>query len=321
MTPMNDTNSGLLLDGLDGANPLAFLAALGTVIVLHSKFPDLRVGWKMKDGSWKPFIGGCGDDKDEFSENLLAILESNSMATFDIDKKMPFETSKFIRSLQSAQICASMEDRRNADFLAAFGTELYPSGKNGEFQDSSFRMVRSGDSAGQGLPYYAKDIQEKTKLEHIQRALFQTWDYQDKFDDQGRHYFSLRWDPIEDQRYALRWQDPSNKSGPITGPGTMLAANSLAIEALRYFPVVLVGNQAHTTGFHKFGKRKTYFIWPVWTPMVNVDTTRSLVALDDLSKEPIPHQSLAQRGITEIYRSQRIRPNQYYSNFTTATSA
>lgn len=334
-------NSGLLLDGLDGANPLAFLAALGTVIILHRKFHDIRLGWKMKEGSWKPVIGGCGDDKEEFLKNLLAVLKNNSMTAFDIVdnracedgkvnyKKMPFKVGDFIAKLQSAQVSASINNREEIDFLAGFGTDLYPSNKN-EFQDTSFRMVRSGDSKGQGTLFYAKDIREKTRLEHIRRALFQAWDYQDKFYTQQkpggldskphrRKYYSLRWDPIEDQRYALRWQDPENKSGTNSGPGTMLAANSLAIEALRYFPVVTAGKQAHTTGFHKF-KQRDFFIWPIWRPLVGMETIRSLLTLDELSKEPVPRRPLIRSGIEEVYRSQRIQ-NGYYNNFTLATPA
>ena len=87
-------------------------------------------------------------------------------------------------------------------------------------------MVRSGDSAGQGLPFYAKEMRKKVGIDHIQRTLFHAWDYQDTG-------YSLRWDPIEDQRYALRWRDPSKSS-----QGTMLAANSLAVEALQWFPTL-----------------------------------------------------------------------------------
>ncbi|MXW80877.1 MAG: hypothetical protein F4Z57_18210 [Gemmatimonadetes bacterium] len=197
--------------------------------------------------------------------------------------------------------------RRDADFLSSFGTELYPDERNGQFQDSRFRMVRSGDSAGQGLPFYAKEMRKKVGIDHIQRTLFHAWDYQDTG-------YSLRWDPIEDQRYALRWRDPSKLS-----QGTMLAANSLVIEALQWFPVIMpVGNQAQTTGFQRVGRREFYFVWPIWTPMVGMETVRSLLALNDLHKEPVPRLSLVKRGIEEVYCSQRIQQNQYYSNFTVA---
>lgn len=170
-------------------------------------------------------------------------------------------------------------------------------------------MVRSGDSAGQGLPFYAKEMRKKVGIDHIQRTLFHAWDYQDTG-------YSLRWDPIEDQRYALRWRDPSKSS-----QGTMLAANSLAVEALQWFPTLLIGSQARTTRFQRLGRRDTYFVWPIWTPMLGMETVRSLLALDDLCREPVPRSSLVRRGIEEVYRSQRIQQNQYYSNFLAAIPA
>lgn len=161
---------------------------------------------------------------------------------------MPFDADKFSDALQDVQGRSSIADRRDADFLSSFGTELYPDKKNGQFQDSRFRMVRSGDSAGQGLPVYAKAMRKEVDIDHIQRTLFRAWDYQDTG-------YSLRWDPIEDQRYALRWRDPSESS-----QYTMLVANNLAVEALQCFPVMPVGNQAQTTGFQRLRRRETYFV-------------------------------------------------------------
>ena len=232
------------------------------------------------------------------------------MTVFDVDNRMPFDAEKFFLKLRDVQSCSLIANRREADFLSSFGTELYPNEKNGQFQDSRFRMVRSGDSKGQGLPFYARKMRKDLRIDHVRRTLFNAWDYE----DEG---YSLRWDPIEDQRYALRWGDPSKLK-----QGTMLAANSLAIEALQWFPVVMpVGNQAQTTGFQRVGRRETYFVWPIWTPMVGMETVRSLLALDDLCKDPVPRLSLIKRGIEEVYRSQRIQQTQYYSNFLAAVPA
>ena len=305
----NRSTSGLLLNGLDGGNPLGFLAAIGTAIVLQDIFPEIRLGWQQTEGGWRPSLSGCGDDEQEFSEKLSAALKDASMTVFDIDNRMPFDADKFACKLRNTQYHLSIGDRRDTDFLSSFGTELYPDKKNGQFQDSRFRMVRSGDSAGQGFPFYAKEIRKKIGINHIQRTLFRTWDYQDTG-------YSLRWDPIEDQRYALRWRDPSKSS-----QGIMLAANSLAVEALQWFPVTLVGKRAQTTGFQRFGRRETYFVWPIWTPRVGMETVRSLLALGDLYKDPVPRSSLVKRGIEEVYRSQRIQQNQYYSNFLVAIPA
>lgn len=299
----HDPNTEILLNGLDGGNPLGFLAAVGTAVILRDIFPQARLGWRQTAGGWRPFLRGCSDEKESLASNLAAALQNASTDVFDIDKRMPFDAAAFSNKLRDAQRRSSMSDRRDADFLAGFGTELYPNEKNGQFQDSRFRMVRSGDNNGQGLPFYAKEIRAATTPAHIRRALFQTWDYR----DEG---YSLRWDPIEDQRYALRWGNPSKSKS-----GTMLAANALAVEALRCFPVfITLGKQAQTTGFQSTGLREISFVWPIWTPPVDTDTLRSLLALSDLGKDPLPRGDLAKMGIKEVYSSRRVQ-NQYYNNF------
>lgn len=317
--PGNDAR-GLLLNGLDGSNPLGFLAALGTLCVLSHAFgSSIHLGWRSTRGSWKPFLGGCGDDEQEVCSQVLDSLRNASMAVFDIGKedksgevynKFPFASDRFVQELKIRQRKAFLSDRRDVDFLASFGTDLYPDTKKGDFQETRFRMVRSGDSNRQGMLFYAKAIRESIDRHHVEHTFFHAWDYQ----DEG---YSLRWDPIEDQPYALRWRDPS-KSSLTHGPGTMLAANSLAIEALRYFPTFAIGKQAHTTGFHQHKRRRLRFVWPIWTAMVGMETLRSLIALRDLHEIPLRRSTLLAMGIEEVYCAQQIHPNQYYSNFAPA---
>ena len=311
---------GLLLNGLDGSNPLGFLTAVGTLRVLGDALgSSVRLGWRSTQGSWRPFLAGCGGDKHEICSKVLDSLKHASMTVFDIGKerkndkeynKFPFPAGRLVQGLKDLQVNAFPSERRDVDFLASFGTELYPDAKTDEFQETRFRMVRSGDSNRQGMLFYAKAIRESLDRRHVERALFRSWDYQ----DEG---CSLRWDPIEDQPYALRWRDPS-KSNLADGPGTMLAANSLAIEALRYFPTFAIGKQAHTAGFHRNKRRGLRFVWPVWTPMVDIESLRSLVALRDLHESPLGRSALLAMGIAEVYCAQQIRPNQYYSNFAPA---
>ena len=313
---MSESTQGLLLNGLDGGNPLGFLAAIGTTVAAQDTFPNVRLCWKSTSGGWRPWLTDCGEDKKEFSKKLFGTLRNVRMTVFDISDRMPFDVAKFVDALQEAQSRSSITDRRDADFLCAIGTELYPDHKKDVFQDSSFRMVRSGDSQGQGFLFYARDIRKKTDLACLERTLFQPWDYRDKG-------YSLRWDPMEDQRYALRWRDPSKRgqSDLTEGGGSMIAANSLAVEALRWFPTVLPnGRRAQTTGFHRVKQRENYFVWPIWTPPLGVEALRSLLSLEDLGKEPPPRRLLAERGIEDVYRSQRIPQNQYYSNFAPARS-
>ena len=311
---------GLLLNGLDGSNPLGFLAAVGTLHVLGDAGAGAgRLGWRNVHGSWKPLITGCGDDEREFSDAVLRALKNAPAAVFDVGKenrngkefnKFPFAHDRFVQALEMQQEKACPSSRRDVDFLAGFGTDLYPDTKKDEFRETRFRMVRTGDSSRQGMLFYAKVIRKNIDHGQIERTLFQAWDYR----DEG---YSLRWDPIEDQPYALRWKDPS-RSNLADGPGTMLAANCLAVESLRCFPTVTIGRQIHTTGFHRHERQAFRFVWPIWTSMVGIETLRSLVALRDLHESPLPRPALLAKGIEEVYCAHRVQPNQYYSNFAPA---
>lgn len=300
----------LILSGLDGANPLAFLAAIGTASVANQEWPDLRISWQSVSGVWRPVLAGCGQDEEVFLAQLYPALRDASMAAFDIDNKLPYPVQQFVGALKQAARIATIDNRRDSDFLTAFGTEmnLEPgSKKDAVFRDTSFRMVRSGDSKGQGLPYYAKAIRQSTGIDHLRRTLFRQWDYKDTS-------FSLRWDPVEDQRYALVWDNPNDKSKKAVK--FMIGANSLAIEALQYFPTLPVDSRrVETTGFHRSQRKRIFFTWPIWATEVELTTVQSLLSLSVLRADPVPRQELKAMGIVEVFRAQRIQQNQYYSNF------
>ena len=316
MTPRSD-HQGLVLSGLDGGNPLGFLAAVGTLLILSDRDDDAadvrRLGWRETPTGWRPVLDGCGERKTVLCDALHRSLSDGSDEILDIGRmragnkefnKFPFDAGRFAKVLD--EWGSGGAARRDADFLAGFGTELYPDSKKDEFQCTSFKMVRSGDSHGQGMLHYARVLRERVDPGALERTLFGDWDY-------GDADYSLRWDPIENQPYALRWRDPS-KSTLADGPGTMRAANCLAFEALRCLPCMAIGTKVHTTGFREIDDRQT-FVWPIWTPCLNADTIRSLLSLGDLHKTPPRRPALEARGIQEVYSAAVIRPNQYYSNF------
>ena len=306
---------GLVLSGLDGGNPLGFLAAVGALRILSdgrdAPADKVRLGWNATPAGWRPLLAGCGESRADLCDTLHRSLKDASNEIFNIGKvrkdtkesnKFPFDADLLVQALQA--LPDSKSERRDADFLAGFGTELYPDAKTHEFQCTSFKMVRSGDSKRQGMLRYANAIREQVDQHAIERTLFADWEYR----DEG---YSLRWDPIEDQRYALRWGDPSKLKLAES------AANCLAFDALRCLPCVSVGTKAHTTGFREIGRQKT-FIWPIWTPLASVETVRSLLSLPDLYTTPLSRTELEARGIQEVYGAAVIRPNQYYSNFAPA---
>jgi len=247
-----NNNNGLLLRGLDGSNPLGFLAAVGTLKVLNDCLEEsVRLGWHVFDGAWRPTLTGLNDEEEEFCRRVCKILKDFPMTVFAIGKedrktknkqgeeqireanKFPFVNSVFIRELKKWQADSSLHCRREVDLLASFGTYIYPDNKTDEFQETKFRMVRSGDADRQGMLSYARKIRENISVEHIKRTLFSDWDYQDT----GRGT-SLRWNPLEDQSYALRWDDPSKSDSR-----TMHGANCLATEGLACFATFSTGKQ------------------------------------------------------------------------------
>jgi hypothetical protein len=311
MPEANEQSGPLLLRGMDGANPLGFLAAVGTLVSATARWPEARMSWDATSAGWRPRLLGCGTHEETFSADLHRSLSAASMDAFLLDDKLPFTATALAMGMRAAQLVASQGDRRTSDLLAALGCEMLTD-KNGHFTDTRFCMVRSGDAAGQGLCAYARMTRSALRPEDLQNALFGQWHYQDT----GPR---LRWDPIEDRDHALRWNDPS-KTTRDDWPGIMIGANSLALEALALFPVFACDGNALTTGLMRSRDRPFKFVWPIWSIPVGVDVVRSLVALPALRLDPVRRDRLTPMGIVDIFRSTRVQPSKYYSNFTPGVS-
>ena len=98
----------------------------------------------------------------------------------------------------------------------------------------------------------------------------------------------------------------------------MYGANRLAVEALPLLPTAPVGRRLDTTGFSRRDGR-IFFSWPIWTPPIDLDTLKSLLALSMLQDREPKHAQLEKMGVVEVYRSERIT-NGKYRNFTVAVS-
>lgn len=301
---MTSNADSLPLIGLDGSNPLAFLAALGTLRVADGIVAGCTLHWQFHSGRQRPVLIGLGADPEQALEAITEELLSLPTDVFEVNARLPFDSEEFRIFLMEA---SNAPNRRNAEFGCALGSEVCVDEKSGSFKDSAFRMVRSGDSAGNGLLSYAQRIRKSTDKTALRRALFDTWDYAD-----GPPEF--RWDPIGDKPYAHGWGDPAKETAR-----TMLGANSLALEALPLFPTVPDGPRVRTTGFHRRDKQ-VYFTWPIWSLPATVDVVRSLLTLPELGENEPDRASLAARGITEVYRCRRFPSSQYYSNFSPAAS-
>ena len=302
---------GLVLNGLDGGNPLGFLAAVGTLntVSMADSDPAWRMKWVAQDGSWFPALfANRVVSGEELVELLASALQCEATPEFDFDLNLNVDSEKFRKIARDAQGCASSRDRRYADFVTAFGCEAVVTRDGKSIQDTALRTM-----SGAGHQHFLgtmKQLHAEATSGHLRKALFDTWDYSDT-------KLGLRWDPEEDRRYALRWGNPSDTSkNPIK---TMWGANRLAVESLPLLPAVPNGRQLETTGFTR-RDRAVLFTWPVWECAASLEVVRPLLALAELQESEPDRTKLRAMGVAEVYRSQRITVGNY-RNFTHAYPA
>lgn len=298
----NDANLGILLSGLDGANPLGFLAAIGVLHILTRSCgtDSVRMKWAASGGTWVPEI------HTDFSKtpNQDAILT----ALFDgLAKNIADHPVRILDTLKTAGDVNS--DRRNVileqrdqstahnrmwtDWLAAVASEMAGADAINQLQTAR-------------RDYYYKNLAsviEKTTPDHLRRSLFHSWDYADPLDSQSLHL-----DPSEDRRHAHQWNQPSGDPDRKRSGG-MLGANRLAIEAIPLFTSLPEGGTLRTIGFSGNRSTDTRWTWPIWDVAVSLPVIRSLLLLPELQQEtpkPAEVTDLRARGVAAVYRTHRI---------------
>lgn len=381
MSPSEVPSQRFELVALDGANPLGFLAALGTLVTLQSTGDtQARLFW-LQRGRWLAVIEGTsalsedalcdviarglhGRDVAEDAESTRAgAQKAADKAKSAIEKK-----SKEIRarrlSREERRIAEQAElqplkeeyERRRAEWLTALAAAV-PSpelrlGKRIDCTESEYRSFAAGildeaepmsreaadmlaafgsDAAkarnsdaidptpfcfitGSGHQYFLDTVRklvDRVSPAGIREALFVPWTYH----DEG---LSMRWDPLEDKRYALLDSDP----GP-EGARTVWMANLLAYRALALFPCAPGRRGLAATAWTPLEDGRA-FTWPIWTAPASVDVIRSFLQLDDLIARRPDRTLLRSRGVAAVYRARRIKVpptgSQYKLNFTPATA-
>ena len=294
----------LELIGLDGSNPLAFLAALGTLRAATWAQPAhrFRLFWRAGD-VWHPVLQiDPAMDKEALVSALDQYLRHPQGASaLGIDDDLKIPAAAFRQHAAAAASAATAGDRGAADFIAAFGCDAVA-------DEESIEGTALRTMSGAGHQHFLKsmrDLVALTTTAHLRHALFEPWRYEDEPPD-------LRWDPMADRRYALRWREPSGD--PIR---TVRGANRLAVEGVPLLPTVPTGGGLETTGFQGSGSRDTYWTWPIWECPLALDAVRALLALELLQKPQPPRPVLYAMGVSEVYRSQRLTVGKF-RNFTPA---
>ena len=372
----------LALLGIDGANPLGFLAALGTLVTVRQAGErQARLRWK-RARTWVPVLDGIStSDPDMLSDTIAGALRGRAVSDddekkrvttqreFDAAKKAVEDKKKEIRNrglskkdretaieqevrpLEQVRnekrqpwmdalneavtrpelaigkridctyeeyrehaadflVGAGHSDRETLDLLAAFGSDACRSRsktKPDELEPTPFCFT-----TGSGQQFFldtVRQLMERVTPEAVRQTLFEPWAYRDE-------KLSMRWDPIEDRRYALSDTNPSDEAAR-----TVWMANILAYCALLLFPCAPERRGLSTTAWALIDEEDLAFTWPIWEFTAPPDTIRSLLQLGELAEPERYRSHLRARGIAAIFRSRRIKVgagSNYKLNFSPA---
>ncbi len=290
---------GLLLPGLDGTNPLGFLAALGVFRIIQAD-PDassVRLCWVSHNGSWVPSLL-TADTRHDFlnrlEDTLAERIDDHPIQVLwfkcdDTDSNGDARNRWFAEKTKAA----TLSDRVEIDWLASFRSDAVSDDATSQFQ-----IVRRD--------YFQDNVASilvNTRREHLERTLFSVWSYSDPLANQSLHL-----DPIEDLRHAYRWHRPSGDPDRKKSGG-MLGANRLALEALPLFPSIPNGEALRTTGFTGNRSDNTRWTWPIWSIPLSLSAVQSVLEIQELQEERLTLDQktfLRHRGVAAVFRTHRI---------------
>ncbi len=284
----------LVLAGIDGSNPLGFLAALGAFRVLSALMPEceLRLKWTPVDGAWRPVFWSPNDILDE--EDVVAQLDQ--VLRIAPDEHPVIRMANAVDSVGSrnafltAATSANLTEHVDAEWLSCNGSDVVSSDAISQLQTTR-------------RDYHTINIRgllKETTIEHLQRTLFRPWDYADAVAG-----VSLHLEPREDRRHAYQWHMPSGDP-TRNSSGGMIGANRLALEAWPFFQSLPSGDRLTTTGFRGTRVRNTLFAWPIWSLPIDVEVLRTVLAWGYVHGDETDRRMLAACGVTVIYRCRRI---------------
>jgi len=295
------------LSGLEVDNLLAVLALLGLLRALEHSRPEWRARVSWVGRPWRARLHLSADVTEDAVASTVNEAVSKIASSFEFNGHI---NVNFTLEELRAYFEAKKTDPINALLLSALCAEQPL--KKGEPRPAPLVMM-----FGQGHQNFLERLVTVSRLEaldeeprkkgaikkdgatKIAEALFKPWKRTDKT-------ASLRWDPLDDQRYALRFGDPS-KAGAAS---TVHGANRLACIGLLSFPCLPNHQYPNARGAAR-QEEEVVFVWPVWAAPL------SLACIEALLSHP---EVMAMRtgrvralGVAEIYRARRVSNGKFRS--------
>ena len=257
---MNETH----LIGLEGTNPLGFLAALGVQVAFASELQQPRLWWS-DDVTPHAVVDG------DFTIDRIADQALDAFAkwsdSFAVNPRRP-DGSAIPKGdelkLSPADMRTFLSQVHQCDSGGTLITALVAEGsldKQGVAKPSDFYFT----AGNMKFLDITRKVLSGVSREDMVAGLKGPWSYESKLS-------SLMWDVSDDRVYALRANDPQNEK-KLTNPGP----ESLAILGLSLHPVFGSRDRTLTQGCSGSWKTGCYS-WPLWCKPASPHAIKSLLA-------------------------------------------
>ncbi len=314
LNPPGDTLT-LPMPGLEPDNLLALLALLGLLRAIETARPNWepRASWRGKPWVAQLHLAAFPEPMqiaEAAQEGILSLVRR-----FDVDsprKKVDFTPDEYRKYAKRVR---SRNDAVAAALASALTAEcgigkpkrdgrLEPSPliivKGGQLETKFFERLINVPNGALGNPTRKTRARpDFTSPAKIAEALFQPWRHEDDAD-------GFRWDPEDDQRYALRYGDP----GLAGAAPTVVGANRLAAIGFLSFSTVAGTQRMKIVGTVR-SDREWRFIWPIWLTRLSRAGIEALLAHPDLLDGD--RAKLRVMGVAEIFRARRVKNGNYSS--------
>ena len=286
------------LEGLDGTNPLGFLAALGVQVIFASESEQPRLWWTK--GVAPHAVVDKNFTVDRITDQALRIfalwesspalnpkhLDGSALSRADELKLSPEDIRTYLsqvneRNPSSYLISALVAEGSLDNSHVAKPSDLYFTAGQQKFLDMARKILRG------------------TSRSDVLEGLEGPWTYSSKLP-------SLMWDVNDDRVYALTANSPTREK-KLTNPGP----EALAIFGLTLYQVFAGRNRTLTPGCSGDWKAG-YYTWPLWSKPSYLNTVKSLLAHTSLNspKETNHQYWFNSWGITTVFKSSIRRSSQ-----------
>ncbi len=257
--------TGTHLTGLQGTNPIAFLAALGVQVLFEDNGDQLHLWWT--DDVIPHAVVDPSFTVDRIVHRALSafpdLLTSPALnpgfgykADNDAKFKVTASQNDLRKYLSQIRTGSSISDRLASCLVAEGSYDANRNAKPSDLYLSAGRVAFLRD---------ARKILEGVRKHHIAMALLGSWKYDSELP-------SLRWDTRDDPNWALAATKPGVNKRTCPGP------EALALLGFTLFPVFGKSGRTLTQNCEGAWSYGGNFVWPLWNTPTSLSVTRSLLA-------------------------------------------